>query len=156
MADKVIRKFYNTGDAKGFTRTVFYQTVLAMSRGDEISDELKNLVASAAEHELEGIVNAAHKTPAGEKKDPLQCDYAKALRAAILPLIDGTPRSAKELIDMATAKGKMAPTGKAFSGPWASRVLNAEEGIVAVKKIVEKTDSKGLKAQVEICAYKRA
>lgn len=153
MAD-IKRRFYGVGDAKGFNKVSFYNTVIALIDGAEVSDELVALTKLAAEYELEGIANRP-KTSSGEKKDPLQCDYAKALRQAILPFVDGTPRSAKELVDAASAKGKMAPTGKAFSCPWVSRVLNAEPGIVAVKKIVEKTDAKGLRQQAEVTAYKR-
>lgn len=148
------RKFYNTGDAKGFTKQVFFQTVLAMVNGEDVSENLVNLVGAAAEYELDGIANRPSKA-SGEKKDPLQSDYANALRAAIVPFVDNTPRTAKELVDAATAKGRMAPTGKAFSAPWVSRVLNAEAGVVCVKKIVDKTDAKGLRSQAEVNAYKR-
>ena len=72
-----------------------------------------------------------------------------------MPLVDGTPKTAKELIAAATAKGKLAPNGKDFAAPWVSRVLNATDGIVAVKKIVDTVDAKGLKAQREVTAYKR-
>lgn len=154
MATIEKRKFYNTGDAKGFTKAIFFQTVLAMANGEDVDTNLVALVGAAAEYELEGIASRPSKAP-GEKKDPLQSDYAKALRTAILPFVDGTPRTAKELVDAATAKGKMAPTGKAFSAPWVSRVLNAENGIVCVKKVIEKVDSKGLKSQQEVNAYKR-
>lgn len=153
MADK--RKFYNTGDAKGFTKQVFFQTVLEMANGEEIDESKLTLVAQAAEYELEGIANRASSKATGEHKDPLQSEYAKSLAAAIVPLVDGTPRSAQELVDMATAKGKVSPKGTAFSGPWVSRVLNNTTGIVCVKKIVEKTDAKGLKSQREVNAYKR-
>lgn len=150
------RRFYNSElSAKGFTKAVFFQTVLAMANGEEVDDNMVALVGSACEYELEGIANRPSKS-AGEKKDPLQSDYANALRAAIVPLVDATPRTAKELADAATAKGKMAPSGKAFNTPWISRVLNAEEGIVCVKKIVDKVDAKGLKSQTECNAYKRA
>ena len=147
------RKFYNVGEAKGFTKAVFYQTVLAMVNGEEIPDEFVSLVGQAAEYELEGIANRPSKAVT-EKKDPLQSDYAKQLRAAVVPFVDGTPRTAKELVDAATAAGKMAPTGKAFSAPWVSRVLNAEQGVICVRKVVEKVNSKGLKAQTEVNAYK--
>lgn len=154
MAEK--RKFYNTGDAKGFTKAIFFQTVLAMANGEDVDDKMVALVAEAANYELEGIEARAGSKTTGERKDPLESDYAKALSAAIVPLIDGTPRTAKELVDMATAKGKVAPsTGKAFAAPWVSRVLNATSGVVAVKKVVEKTDAKGLKSQAEVTAYKR-
>lgn len=153
MAEK--RKFYNTGDAKGFTKAIFFQTVLAMANGEDVSDEMVNLVGGAAEYELEGIANRASTKGSGERKDPLESDYAKALSAAIVPLIDGTPRTAKELIDMATAKGKVSPKGTPFAAPWVSRVLNATAGVTAVKKVVEKVDAKGLKSQSEVTAYKK-
>ena len=149
------RSFYNTGDAKGFTKAVFFQTVKAMAEGEEVSDSLVALVGAAAAYELEGIANRPSKS-GGEKKDPLQSDYANELRAAILPFVDATPRTAKELSDAAAAKGKMSSKGKSFPGPWISRVLNSEAGVVCVKKVVEKVDAKGLKSQVEVNAYKRA
>lgn len=156
MADKTTekRKFYGTGDAKGFTKEIFYQTVKAMIDGEEVDAAKAELVAKACEYELEGIANRP-KAAAGEKKDPLQSDYAKALRAAIVPLIDNTPKSATELSALATSKGKVAPSGKPFTGPWVVRVLNNEPGIVKVNKIVEKVDAKGLKRQEEVTAYKR-
>lgn len=153
---EIKRKFYNTGDAKGFTKAVFYNQVLALARGEEVEAAMAELVAQAAEYELEGIAaRAATAGATGEKKDPLASDYAKALSAAIVPLVDGTPKTAKELIAAATAKGKLAPNGKEFAAPWVSRVLNATAGVVAVKKIVDTVDAKGLKAQREVTAYKK-
>lgn len=153
MAEK--RKFYNTGDAKGFTKAIFFDAVLKMANGEDVEDNIVDLVAKAAEYELEGIANRASTKATGERKDPLESDYAKALSAAIVPFIDGTPRTAKELIEMATAKGKVSPKGTPFAAPWVSRVLNATAGVVAVKKVVEKTDAKGLKSQAEVTAYKK-
>lgn len=154
MAD-IKRKFYNTGDAKGFTKAVFYQAVLDMANGNEVPDDVVNLVAAAAEYELEGIANRATAKGTGERKDPLESDYAKALSAAIVPLIGAQPKTAKELIEAADAKGLKSPKGTSFAAPWVSRVLNATPGVVAVKKIVEKIDSKGLKSQAEVTAYKK-
>lgn len=154
MAD-IKRKFYNTGDAKGFTKAVFYQTVLAMANGEDVSDEMISLVAAAAEYEMEGIATRASSKSTGERKDPLESDYAKALSAAIVPLISSTPKTAKELIEMADAKGLKSPKGTSFAAPWVSRVLNATPGVTAVKKVVEKVDAKGLKSQAEVTAYKR-
>ena len=68
---------------------------------------------AAAEYELEGIEMRASNKATGEKKDALQSDYANALRAAIVPLIGSEPKTAKELIDMAEAKGKNSPKGTA-------------------------------------------
>ncbi len=147
------RKFYNTGDAKGFTKAVFFNTVLAMASGEEVEQTLADLVVAAAEYEIEGINSRATSASTGEKKDPLASDYAVALRDAIVPLVDSTPRTAKELIDMATGMGHLSPKGTPFAAPWVSRVLNATAGVTAVKKIVEKVDAKGLKSQAEATAY---
>lgn len=152
---EIKRKFYNTGDAKGFTKAIFFQTVLDMANGDEVSDELIALVKAAAEYEIEGINTRATSKASGERKDPLESDYAKALSAAIVPLITATPKTAKELIEMADAKGLKSPKGTSFAAPWVSRVLNATPGVTAVKKVVEKVDSKGLKSQAEVTAYKK-
>lgn len=152
---EIKRKFYNTGDAKGFTKAIFFSEVLKLARGEDVEANMAELVAQAAEYELEGIAARASTAGTGEKKDPLASDYAKALSAAIVPLVDGTPKTAKELIAAATAKGKLAPNGKEFAAPWVSRVLNATEGVTAVKKIVDTVDSKGLKAQREVTAYKK-
>ena len=153
---EIKRKFYNTGDAKGFTKDIFFNEVLKLARGEDVEAAMADLVAQAAEYELEGIAARASATGAtGEKKDPLASDYAKALSAAIVPLVDGTPKTAKELIAAATAKGKLAPNGKEFAAPWVSRVLNATEGVTAVKKIIDTVDAKGLKAQREVTAYKK-
>jgi hypothetical protein len=154
MSEK--RRFYNTGDAKGFTKAIFFQTVLEMANDEPVDENLVALVAAAAAYEIEGIENRTSAASTGERKDPLQSDYALALSAAIVPLVDGNPRTAKELIDMATKAGKLSPNGKAFAAPWVSRVLNATPTVTAVKKIVDKVDAKGLKSQAEVTAYKRA
>ena len=154
MADK--RKFYNTGDAKGFTKAVYYNEVLKLATGDEVADDMVALIIAATEYELEGIAARTSAAAAGEKKNPLNSDYANALRDAILPLIDGTPRTVPELVDAATAKGKVwSGSGKPFASTWVSRVLNNTDGVTAVKKIIETVDSKGLKAQREVTAYKK-
>lgn len=155
MADTK-RKFYNTGDAKGFTKAIYFATVKAMADGEDVDANLVALVGAASQYEIDGIDAKADSKATGEKKDPLESDYAKALSAAIVPLI-GTgkenAKTAKELIDIATSKGKMSPKGTAFAAPWVSRVLNATAGVIAVKKVVEKTDAKGLKSQAEVTAY---
>lgn len=149
------RKFYNTGDAKGFTKQKFFETVLAMASGEDVEDSMTSLVAQAAEYELEGIANRASTKGTGEKKDPLQSEYAQALAKAIVPLVGTQPKTAKELIEMADAKGLKSPKGTSFAAPWVSRVLNATEGVSAVKIVVDTTDAKGLKVQREVTAYKK-
>lgn len=161
MADK--RRFYNCDaeGTKGFTTKVFFEQVLAMAQGEPITDEMATLIARAAEYELEGKAAASAKKGAtGERKDEMASPYAVAIKEAIIPLLSAEAKSAKELIDAATAKGKVNPAnGKPFAAPWVAKVLNKEEenGVVEkVKKIVETTDAKGLKAQKEVTAYKRA
>jgi len=155
------RRFYNTGDAKGFTKAVFYQTVAQLLNGEEIenAEELTALCIEAANYELEGLeIKAAQKgaTPPGEKKDPLQSDYAHEIRAAILPLLTSDPQTAKSLIEQATAHGKVASkSGKPFGYAWVCRVMNVEPGVVATKIIGETTDKDGLKKQVPQTAYAR-
>lgn len=170
MADTK-RRFYNTDaseaggvNAKGFTKAVFFQTVAAMVAGDEVSAENVALAGAAAEYELEGIAGRATATSTGEKKDPMQSEYAQKLAAAIVPLITDKPQTAKQLIEAATARGSVAPTGKPWAAPWVSRVLNSrdvtvENGPRDVKKmdvVVETTDAKGLKAQKQVSAYVKA
>lgn len=146
------RKFYNTGDAKGFTKQKFFEAVVDMCNGEDVDVDL---VRAAAEYELEGIEVRASNKATGEKKDALQSDYANALRAAIVPLIGSEPKTAKELIDMAEAKGKNSPKGTRWAAPWVSRVLNAEPGVQAVKIVLDTVDGKGLKVQKEATAYQR-
>lgn len=154
MADTK-RKFYNTGDAKGFTKAVFFAEVQKLANGEDVEDNILDLIAQACEYEIEGIALRSDSKATGEKKDPMESDYAKALSAAIVPLLDANPKTAKELIALATKAGKVAPSGKEFAAPWVSRVLNATAGVTAVKKVVDKTDAKGLKSQAEVTAYKR-
>jgi hypothetical protein len=156
MADTK-RKFYNSGDAKGFTKAIFFQTVEAMANGEDVDPGLVALVGAAASYELEGIALKSNSKAPGEKKDPLDSDYAKALAAAIVPLVptNGDGLTAKELIELATNSGKLSPKGTPFAAPWVSRVLNATEGVNAQKKVVETTDAKGLKSQKEVTAYTR-
>lgn len=160
MAEK--RKFYNCEEqgTKGMSKRTFFEEVLKMATGEEVTDDMADFIARAAEYELEGINNRPSKAGAeGPAKDPLQSDYAVALREAIVPLVNGNPQTAKQLVDAATAKGKLAPSGKSFSAPWTSRVLNAMakegKGIAEVKMVVETVDAKGLKKQREVSGYKR-
>lgn len=147
-------KFYNTDERKGFTKKVFFELVAALAQGEDLEDEELDNVYEAAQHELEMIANRPKAN--GDKKDPLQSDYANHIRQSILPLVTNDPKTAKELVAMATANGIVAPnTGKELSAPWVSRVLNSEPGIVKVAKVVEKVDSKGLKSQTEAAAYIR-
>jgi hypothetical protein len=154
MADTK-RSFYNKDNAKGFTKAIFFNTVKAIAEGDDVDQNLIDLVIAAAEYELEGISLRSDSKATGEKKDPLESDYAKALSAAIVPLVGTDALTAKELIDLATSKGKLSPKGTPFAAPWVSRVLNATAGVVATKKVVDKVDAKGLKSQSEVTAYIR-
>lgn len=154
------RRFYNTNDAKGFTKQKFFEAVLALANGEDVSaieNASVDLVAQAATYELEGIANRASTATTGEKKDAMQSDYAIGLAAAIVPLLTDKPQTAKQLIDAATAKGKVAPSGKNWAAPWVSRVLNAKfhagEGVKVLDVIVDHVDAKGLKSQKQVKAY---
>lgn len=152
------RHFYNTGDARGFTRKTYFETILNILEGGDIDAATRQLVLDATNYELESISlkSAATAVPDDKKKDRLHSDYANALRAGILPLVDATPRTGKELIQAATTKGIVSPTGKAFVEAWVVSVLKNEPGIVTVQKVIEKTQKNGLKAQAEVTAFKRA
>ena len=65
------RKFYNTGDAKGFTKQKFFEAVVDMCNGEDVDVDL---VRAAAEYELEGIEMRASNKATGEKKDALQSE----------------------------------------------------------------------------------
>ena len=159
MAEK--RRFYNTGDAKGFTKAKFFEAVKELAEtGDitEVEDASIGLIIEACEYELETLAMRS-KAGTGEKKDAMQSDYAQALAKAIIPLVSSTPMTTTEILEVADSKGIVSPKGTPFAAPWVSRVLSSEiganAGIVKVQKVVEKTDSKGLKSQKEVSAYKR-
>ncbi len=164
------RRFYNdkTNDTQGFTKQVFFATVLDIANGDDVDADLVELVARAAEYELEGMaLKADAKAATGAKKDALDSDYANAVRAAIIPLLTSDPLSAKELVAKATSAGILSPTldddgnKKEFAPPWVSRVLNDAADSASprfarvnkVAKIVDTIDSKGLKSQKQVVAY---
>jgi len=152
------RRFYNTGDAKGFTKASFFEAVQALASGEEVDDATVALVAAAAAYELEGIAANKKTATPGERKDALQSDYAVALRAAILPLLTSEPQTVETIVAKATAAGNLSPKGTEWSKPWVSRVLNALDGngVRKVTQIVTKTDSKGLNSQKEANAYAKA
>jgi len=152
------RSFYNTGEAKGFTKANFYQAVLDLANGEEVEDNIVELIAKGAEYELEGLELAkaasAAKSGNGEKKDKLQSDYCVALRKAIVPLLNGTPKTAKQLLAEAEANGtNLSPTGKPWVESWLVQVLNAEAGVTNTKVIVETVNNKGLKAEKSANAW---
>lgn len=154
------RKFYNSGDAKGFTKKDFFETVAAIVEDydGEVEANMVDLVAQAAAYELEGIANRPSKA-SGEKKNPLESDYAQELASKIIPRIgkEAQAKTAKQLVEECTKAGEVASkTGKPFAGPWVSRVLNATPGISSKKIIIDDVDSKGLKVQKEATAYFKA
>lgn len=160
MADK--RRFYNTGDAKGFGKADYFAAVARLVDGETLDGATLALVADATAYELEGIANRTNSAAvSGERKDPLQSEYALGLAAAIVPLISKTPQTAKQLIDAAEAAGSVSPKGGKWAAPWVSRVLNAivnagDQGITLDKIVVDTVDTKGLKSQKEVVAYFRA
>lgn len=154
MAEK--RRFYNSGDWKGLTKKDLYEAVAALADGEDLDENIIEFVKAACDYELETLAIAAAKPKkAGEHTDPLQSDYAKALRAAVMPFITGNPQTIADLQEKMTAAGKVSTSGKPFSIPWIGRVLNSETGIVKTQVIVEKVGKDGLKAQVQATAYKR-
>ena len=147
------RRFYNTGTAKGFTKAIFFKAVLDLANGEDIG-EMIDLVAAAAEYELEGINLKAEKGD-GEAKDPLASDYAQAIVKDVISLIGAEPMTAKELSEAATKLGKLAPSGKPYAPAWIARVAKNTVGIVVTEKIVNKVDAKNLKSQAMVAAYMR-
>lgn len=141
------RRFYGAGDAKGFTKAKFFQTVQSFFEGEDIDNSLEDLVIQACVFELESLSRRRNTTdPDAPKKDPLQSDYANAIRAAVLPLIDGTPRTCHQFADMIAEKGILPPVaasgknkgvqGDKFHYGWIARVLKKEPGVVAEEIIV--------------------
>lgn len=164
MAEK--RRFYNAGDAKGFTKAVFFEAVKALIEGGEMPEPAtEDLILEACDYELESISLRSKSTGTGEKKDALESDYATKLAQAIIPLVDATPRSVEEILEIAMDKGiysdKVDDEGnpKPYAAPWVARVLSGKPGIDAgvekVSKVVEKKNKKGLVSQKEVTAYKR-
>lgn len=159
MAEK--RRFYNTGHAKGFSREKLFQTMEAILEGEEVEESLVDLTLEGVKYELERIGvrrDKAKEKGAGEKRDPLQSDYAVALREAFIPLLKGSTDpeglSATELCDMAAAEKTVSPTGNAFTVPWVSRVLRAVDGVKEGKKIVTTITKDGLKQEKAVTTFK--
>jgi hypothetical protein len=152
------RRFYNTKETKGFTKTTFFQTVLDMANGEDVEENLIELVAAAAEYELEGIELKAAAKGETEKKDPLKSDYAVKLTEVFTPLLTAQPQTAEELVNAATKRGLMSPKGTPWVAQWVSRVFNKRPDLAkATTKVVEKTNAKsGLKAQKELTAFAKA
>ncbi len=155
MAD-IKRKFYNTGEAKGFTKRIFFEAVLALSNGEDIDAETLELVTAAAEYEIDGIDNRPKKA-ATDKKDALQSPYAQEIVNVMLPMLgtEATPKTANDLIAAAAAAGKKAPSGKDFSVPWVARVLQNHPNVGSKVIVVDTTDAKGLHKQKEVTGYFR-
>lgn len=147
------RRFYNTGEAKGFKKRDFFETVLAVLTGEEVSDEMIALVIKGAEYELEGMDVRAAKSSA-EAKDPLQSEYAIAVREAMVPLVTAEPQTADAMIQAATDAGNLSPKGKPFANTWVHRVLQAEPGIQKVQMKVMRTSKEGLQGEVLATGYK--
>jgi len=147
------RKFYNTGDAKGFTKKKFFETVVAILNEEDVDQKDIDLTLAAAEYELEGIALRPSTAGTGEKKNPLDSEYAVAMRAAILPLLTQTPQNANEIINAATAKGLLSPKGTPFATSWVGRILKplAEAGEGVVRYEAETfTTTEGAKAQLPV------
>ena len=154
------RRFYNTGEYKGFTKATFFELVQAMLEGEELDDNEIAFVADAVDYELEGIAinkaKSAAKSTAG-KKDWRESDYAKQIEAKLMPFL--SKDVALSLTELVAIGNEQAPTdnGKAWSLPWGGRYLNdkAESGVLVKEdKIVDAVDKKGLKYQKAVAAYR--
>lgn len=162
MADKEMRRFYNTGEYKGFTKATFYELVQAILEGEELDDNEIAFVADAVDFELEGLAirkaQSAAKSSVG-KKDWRESDYAKQIEAKIMPFLSkDVALSLTELVELGN---EQAPTdnGKSWSLPWLGRYFNdkADAGVVVKEdKIVDAVDKKGLKHQKAVAAYRLA
>lgn len=151
------------------TREQYLQSVLAILNGDE-ADVDTDVLVGAVEYELETIAlrresAAAKRGSTGEKKDIMESNYAKGLKAAVIPYLSGNPTSAKELETTMAQNGVIwAETGKAFPCQWIARVCNAmcERGeLVAEDKVVtsetlDKKSGKKVTTQKVAKAYRLA
>lgn len=130
------RKFYGTGDAKGFSRKTFYETIVAYLSGEEVAEGLLELVFAAAKYELDGIALAKDKK--GENSDVkplLEKDVAIEVMNSLVPLLGDEPLTSIELCEMANAKGLTKLNGQPFkNNPWINQVLKklAEDGEITM------------------------
>lgn len=145
-----VRKFYGAGDAKGFSKKTFFETVLAIANGEDVEDSQIALVAAAAEYELEGIAIAKEKTGTKEKTPTLEKQIAKDIIAALVPMLTGEPQTTDELIALATQKGLQTSKETNFSNPWVNTVFKAlaEEG--KIKRVTKTVDTVKVKEGQEI------
>lgn len=156
------RSFYN----KEFTKEMFYQSVTALLNGDDIEDAAFEKCKEACAYELETITlrrqyAASKSREKGVGKNAIESDYAVGLKNAIMPYLTSNPLPLKELAAMAEADGKKGPSGKPYTTMWIGRVLNDEAArenpkVVCEQVIVETVDSKGLKKQSTVKAYRLA
>lgn len=157
-------KFYNCENlgTKGFNKLNFFTEALAVFKGEEVEDDIMDLLIKACEHEIAGIEaeRAKRKTAAGPKND-LETAIGKDVIAIILPIIGSEPVTSEELLVIAEQKGLRTSKDTPFSNPWLNRVLKsaAEAGLIQkTSKIVETVshkDGQELKSQVSKIAYHR-
>jgi len=154
MSEKA-KRFYT----KEWSKSDFFSAVAAMASGEEVEDEIAAKIVESAEVELGRIQAAAEKkgsTSNGEKKDRLDSDYCKAAEAALVPLLTKEFQTTQELIDQATAKGILAPTGKPFHVSLPSQKLASLPNIVVGSKIVEAYTKDGRRNDRSVKAFKLA
>lgn len=155
-------RFYNCEDlgTKNFTKLTFFTEALAAFKGEEVEDDIMDLLIKACEHEIAGIEaeRAKRKTSTGPKND-LETAIGKDVIATIIPLLGSEPLTSEELIAIADQKGLVTSKDTSFSNPWVNRILKsaAEAGLInKTSKIVETVSHKGgqeLKSQVFKIAY---
>ncbi len=156
-----VRKFYGSGDAKGFAKKNFFEAVLAIVNGEEVDEATMSLVAQAAEYELEGIALAKEKAGTKEKTPTLEKQIAKDIIGALVPMLTAEPQTTDELIALATQKGLTTSKDTNFSNPWVNTVFKvlAEEGkIKRTQKVVTVNKTKDgvtLQSQEPKVAYTR-
>lgn len=157
-----VRKFYGAGDAKNFSKKAFFEAVIAYVTGEDVEDNIPELIVAACEYELEGIAIAKEKNGAGKTATPtLEKQIAKDIIANLVPMLTTEPQTTDELIAMATQKGLTTSKDTNFSNPWVNTVFKAlsEEGkIKRVQKVVTVTKTKDgaqLTSQEPKVAYTR-
>ena len=162
------RTFYNTGDRKGFTRAKFFDTLKGFLGEIDpqefgFDEDLFDNCMAALDYEIEGLqlkADAAKAKSGGEKKDPLESPYAKAVQQAILSVLSSNPQTAGEMEKALADKGVVSPTGKGYKAVWIAKIANLMPGIektTKVVKIVKKAaDGTALTSEKQATAYKKA
>ena len=147
------RRFFNVDGNPG--KQKYYETIIALAQGEDVSDAMCEFVLNGTEFIVEGETLRA-KTKTGDAKNAMDSDYAKALYEVLKPLVPttGSGVSATELFEALQKKGAKSPKDTDWAQVWIARVLNGyPDEFTKVVKIVDKVDNEGLKKQVKTPAY---